>query len=187
MAAMGIACSATPKAHGQGAKVEITGGVDESGQNYTWKVANRHDSPIVHVEFPQFHADMFQTPKRWQQSCTNMIGAGKPTHLSGVCIAQADSPQDGIAPGRAAEFGMRLALLGGDHPRPGAVTIRFADGTETVVSGVELPTAAATHERLVSLIGFALIFGIVVLVQVVRRRKKGPARAASAPPAVDQD
>ncbi|MCC6361614.1 MAG: hypothetical protein IT450_23000, partial [Phycisphaerales bacterium] len=33
-------------------RVEITGGVDPSGQNYSWTVTNRSDTPIVSVTFP---------------------------------------------------------------------------------------------------------------------------------------
>lgn len=165
-------------ARGQAPLVEISGGADESRQNYQWKVTNRHGSPIVFIQFPHFHADTFSVPNRWKQECTNLIGAGKPTHLSGVCTAKVVSPADGIAPGRAAEFGMRLALLGGDRPSPGRVTVRFADGTETIVEGVELPMATSILEKMVAPIGLALIFGIIVLFEVRRRRR---ARTAATP------
>jgi hypothetical protein len=137
-----------------------------SGQNYLWTVTNRHNSPIVYVQFPHYHADTFIVPPGWTMQCTNLA-----SRQPGTCTAIADSRQTGIARGRSTEFGMRLANLSGHHARPGDVTVGFADGTETTVADVELPTPSSTPERLVALIGFVLVFGILVLVQLRRRRK----------------
>ncbi len=152
-------------------KVEIAGGADGSGQNYRWTVTNHYGSPIVYIQFPHYHADTFHAPEGWSKESTYLVNVGVPDK-PGTCTASVDSARKGIPPGRSAEFSVRLAT-GGAHRRPGQVTVRFADGTQTIVAGVELPTASTTPERLYGLIGFALVFVIIVIVQT-RRRRKGP-------------
>jgi len=166
-------------------KVEITGGAEGSGQNYRWTVTNHYGSPVVYIQFPHYHADTFITPNGWEKECTNLMRVGA-RDAPGTCTAWADSPEKGIAPGRSAEFSVRLAA-GGAHRRPGQVTVRFADGTQTIVAGVELPTASTTPERLYGLIGFALVFAIVVIVQTRRRRKAPPAVEPDAGSAIDDE
>jgi hypothetical protein len=171
-----------PVANAQGPKVKITGGADVSGQNYLWTVTNRHDSPIVYIQFPHYHADTFIAPPGWTMQCTNMA-----SREPGTCTAIADSRQTGIAEGRSAEFGMRLGNVSGQHARPGNVAVRFADGAEVTVANVEVPTPSSTPERLVALIGFALVFGILVLAQARRRRKARTAvRPTGSAPTADE-
>lgn len=175
-----------PRTAAQQPKVTITGGADASGQNYHWTVTNHYGSPVVYVQFPHYHADTFLTPDRWEKECINLIRVGA-RNEPGTCTAWVNPPEKGIAPGRSAEFGMRLARGGGHHRRPGQVTVRFADGTQTIVGGVELPTASTTSEQLYALIGFALVFVIVVYVQVRRRRKGAPAAEPDTSSAVDDE
>jgi hypothetical protein len=175
-----------PRTAAQQPKVTITGGADTTGQNYHWTVTNHYGSPIVYIQFPHYLADTFHAPDGWKKECINLIHVGA-SKKPGTCTASVDSPGKGIAPGRSAEFGMRLARGGGHHRRPGQVTVRFADGTETTVGGVELPTASTTSERLYALIGFALVFAIVVYVQVRRRRRGLPAAEPDAGPAPDDE
>jgi len=175
-----------PRTAAQQPRVTITGGADGSGQNYHWTVTNHYGSPVVYIQFPHYHADTFLTPDGWEKECTNLIHVGA-RKKPGTCTASVDSPGKGIASGHSAEFGMRLARGGGYHRRPGQVTVRFADGTQTIVGGVELPTASTTSERLYALIGFALVFVIVVYVQVRRRRKGAPAAQPDTGSAVDDE
>ena len=53
------ACLASMAGAGDDVQVRITGGPDPSGHNYAWTVANEDTSPIVRVEFPHIHADLF--------------------------------------------------------------------------------------------------------------------------------
>lgn len=175
-----------PRTAAQQPKVTITGGADASGQNYRWTVTNHYGSPVVYIQFPHYHADTFFAPDGWEKECTNLIRVGA-RNAPGTCTTWADSAEKGIAPGRSAEFGMRLASAGGHHRRAGRVTVRFADGTQTIVAGVELPTASTTPERLYGLIGFALVFLIIVIVQTRRRRKAPPAVEPDAGSAVDDE
>lgn len=175
-----------PRTAAQQPKVTITGGADGSGQNYHWTVTNHCGSPVVYIQFPHYHADTFITPDGWEKECINLIRVGA-RNAPGTCTASVDSPGKGIAPGRSTEFGMRLARGGGHHRRPGHVTVRFADGTQTIVAGVELPTASSTSEQLYALIGFALVFVIIVIVQTRRRRKAPPAVEPDAGSAVDDE
>ena len=174
-----------PRTAAQQPKVTITGGADGSGQNYHWTVTNHCGSPVVYIQFPHYHADTFITPDGWEKECTNLMRVGA-RNAPGTCTAWADSPEKGIAPGRSAEFSVRLAA-GGAHRRSGQVTVRFADGTQTIVAGVELPTASTTSEQLYALIGFALVFVIIVIVQTRRRRKAPPAVEPDAGSAVDDE
>ncbi|HUU97787.1 MAG TPA: hypothetical protein VM487_18785 [Phycisphaerae bacterium] len=174
-----------PRTAAQQPKVTITGGADASGQNYRWTVTNHYGSPVVYIQFPHYHADTFFAPDGWEKECTNLIGVGA-RNAPGTCTAWADSPEKGIAPGRSAEFSVRLAAVGA-HRRPGQVTVRFADGTQTIVAGVELPTASTTSEQLYALIGFAMVFAIVVYVQVRRRRRTPRAPEPDSASATDDE
>lgn len=175
-----------PRTAAQQPSVTITGGADGTGQNYHWTVTNHYGSPVVYIQFPHYHADTFFAPNGWEKECANLIGPGARV-VPGTCTAAVDSPGKGIAPGRSAEFGMRLARGGGHHRRPGQVTVRFADGTQTIVAGVELPTASTTSERLYALIGFALVFLIIVIVQTRRRRKAPRAPEPDSAPATHDE
>jgi len=159
------------------AQVSIEGGADEedpSGHNYTWTVTNHHASPIVSVEIPHYRADTFTAPKGWKTECTYLVGIGVPDK-PGVCRAMPESPGAGLVRGASAEFRMRIAG-GGTTPQPGRgrVLVRFADGSETAVEGVEVPQAPAASTRYIPLIGLAAIFAAVVAVREYRRRKTRP-------------
>lgn len=164
----------------QAPKVTISGGADATAQWYAWTVTNHHSSPIVYVRFPHYHADAFSAPAGWKKECTYLVNVGV-ADRAGVCVASVEAAGAGIASGRSAEFGMRISRAGARR-RPGRVTVRFADGTQAVVGGVELPTAATTPERLYALIGFGLVLGIVVLVQLRRRRKAARGRGSAGAP-----
>lgn len=167
-------------------RVTITGGADGTGQNYEWTVQNNDPSArIVEVDFPHFHADIFivPDPDLWQQECTGMANAGSTTaQEGGVCRAWVEDPRRGIARGFSAVFRMRVSRAGAQR-RYGNVTVKFADGTRTVVSGVELPTEQTFGERYIMAIGLGVILLVLVL---MRTRSK---RAATAPdhPAVPPD
>lgn len=166
-------------------RVTITGGADATGQRYTWTVHNHADQRIVAVVFPHYHADLFAVPNPpgesyWQAACTNLMQAGG-TDAPGVCRAYVEDPRRGIAPNLSAEFSMRIAHVGA-HSRPGQVTVTFADGSQTVVDGVELPTAPTFGERYIMAIGMFAILALIVFGQIRRRRAAG-----AAPATVDRD
>jgi hypothetical protein len=52
------------------------------------------------------------------------------------------------------------------------VTLRFDDGTEMRVGGVELPHAEGLGDKYVSLIGLGLVFMIFILAQAIRKRRR---------------
>lgn len=163
--------SAAAAAQPSGTGVEITGGADQSGQNYRWTIRNRGSSPIVSVEFPHYHADTFIVPDGWDNSdCTNLarVGGGSGP---GACRATPLAGEIGLRPNRTAEFGMRISRAGAIR-RPGAVTVQFADGTRTVVDGVEVPSRATFGERYIMVIGMAVIIGGAILINLRRRRKQ---------------
>lgn len=156
----------------------VAGGADGSGHNYLWVITNHHTSPIVRVEIPHYRADTFFPPAGWKQECTHLMIAGQPRG-SGVCRAWVESAADGIAPSRSAEFGLRVAREGAQR-RPGNVRVRFADGTEYVVAGVEVPARESVQERFVALIGTALIVAALVWVQMRSRRRTAAATGGQA-------
>ena len=151
-------------------KVTIDGGVRAGNtQFYDWKVTNHHTSPIVYVEFPHYHADTFETSEGWAQEWKNrMMLGGK--DAPGWVRARVDDPGRGIPPGGRADFEMRIARAGA-LPRPGNVTIRFADGTELVVANVEIPSDHSFLEQNIMVFGLAVIFLIALAIHLRRRRK----------------
>ena len=154
-------------------KVTITGGADTSGHNYSWTVTNEHTSPVVYVAFPHYRAGLFFTPAGWAAKSTFLVDAGV-EERPGVCTARADPPTAGIPPGRSAQFGMQIAARGAQRG-PGQVTVRFADGTETIVSGVELPQPETFGDKYLSLIGLGLVFGVAIVAREWHVRRKSRA------------
>ncbi len=176
--ALGMISLAPPIAAGADALVTITGGADASGHNYTWTVTNHHTSPIVYLEFPHFRADMFHVPAGWAAETTNLVGGRREPDKPSVCIARAEPPNTGLWHGCSREFGMRVAPAGA--PRgPGTVTVRFADGTENKVAGVELPEPPASSGKYIPLIGAGVIFAGWVIVRTLRGRQPATATPAS--------
>jgi len=160
--------------------VLITGGADASGHTYAWQVANNGASPIVQVRFPHYRAGLFFVPPDWSKECTALVHVGVKDE-PGVCTARAGSPGKGIAPGRSTTFSMQIAPAGAKRGR-GEVTLRFDDGTEMRVGGVELPQGEGLGDKYVSLIGLGLVFMIFILAQAIRKRRK-PAIPAGGGPA----
>lgn len=158
-------------------RVLITGGVDGTGQNYTWTIRNAYTLPIVYVEIPHYHADTFEVPDGWEKECTNLLGVGTRRFQTGVCQARPKPGVSGIRRGRQDSFRMRIAGIGGARPRSGEVTIGFADGSQVVVAGVQLPSAPSWGEKHAMGIGLALIFVVLIVLQV--RRKRVAAASAS--------
>lgn len=152
--------------------VEITGGADQTRQNYAWTVINKHTSPIVHVEFPHYHADLFRIipSAGWEQECTFLVNVGVPDK-PGVCIARPQAPNPGIPPGGRHDFEMRLTAKGAMVGK-GQVTIKFADDKVVTVPGVTLPVPPPPSFKLLPLVGAAIIFGLWVLIRTLRERRR---------------
>ena len=153
----------------------ITGGADASGHTYTWQVQNGGASPIVEVRIPHYRAGLFFPPPGWSNDCTALVHVGAKDE-PGVCTARATAPADGIAPGRSAVFSMQIASAGAKRG-PGEVTVRFADGSEIRVAGVELPQQEGLGDKYVSLIALGGVFAIFVIAQSIRSRRPRASRA----------
>ncbi|UCC29594.1 MAG: hypothetical protein JSU86_15490 [Phycisphaerales bacterium] len=150
-------------------KVTIVGGADASGHNYSWTVTNEYTSPIVYLEFPHYHADLFFAPESWSTETTALVNVGS-KDKPGVCIARAESPAVGILPGRALNFGMRVAPLPTRRGQ-GTVLVRFADGTESGIAGVGLPQPGSAWDEYASLIGLGTIFLLWIIFRARRWAK----------------
>jgi len=149
------------EAQGQGAGVTISGGADESGHHYAWTITSTFPSPIVYVEFPEYRSDLFRPPPGWSE---------RPAQ-AGFRAAGADGAASAVPPGRTAAFTLRIRPAGAQRGR-GSVRIRFADGAETIVTGVEVPTVPS--DRNIGLIGLAVLFAGWVVVRAVRKRHMHP-------------
>lgn len=156
--------------------VTIDGGPDTTLQNYSWTVTNHHTSPIVYVKIPHYRAAVFEAPRRWDTSKTTyLVNVGVPDK-AGFCVAEAIAPTPGISRGSSREFKMSLNVQRGLLGK-GTVIVRFADGTEAKVFGVELSVPPEPSGKWVPLIGAGAIFVVWVLIRTLRQRGK-PARAA---------
>jgi hypothetical protein len=65
---------------------------------------------------------------------------------------------------------MQIAPAGAKRG-PGDVTVRFADGSETRVTGVESPQQERLGDKYVSLIALGSVFTIFVIAQAARKRR----------------
>lgn len=151
-------------------RVTITGGADASGAVYTWTVTSDHPSPAVFVEFPHYHAVLFFAPPRWTTDSTYLVNIGVEDR-PGVCRASADGSGSGIVRGTSAEFRMQVSSDGTQRGR-GNVRVRFADGIEVEVPGVEVPVRIGRADRYMPLIGLGAIAALAVLARALRGRKR---------------
>lgn len=157
--------------------VSIDGGVQPDA-SYLWRVTNNHRSPIVSIEFPHYHADMFSAPPGWQTQSTYLVNVGVEDR-PGVCKAFVEDPARGIRWTDRAEFHMRIATSGA-RVGTGDVRVRFADGKEAIVPGVMVPVTTAPIETYGGMVGVAVVFVIIVAAQMRRRRKRAAANGAAA-------
>lgn len=160
---------AEPPAFPDASVVTIEGGPDNSGDNYSWTITNGHTSPIVYVEFPHYHATLFFAPDGWSTESTFLVNV----HVkdsAGVCTARVKEGSTGIPPGRSGTFRMRIHQAG---TRQGVETVlvRFADGSEIRVPGVQLAVPEAVSDRFGSLIGLGAIFLILLAIHAGRRAR----------------
>jgi len=158
-----------------GQAVVITGGADASGHTYSWQVRNEGASPLVEIHFPHFRGGLFFPPKGWSGDCTALVQVGAKDE-PGICTARAPAPADGIAPRQSAPFSMQIASSGAKRGL-GEVIVRFADGSEARVAGVELPQREAAGDKNLPLYGLGGLFAIFVIAQAIRKRRR---RATSA-------
>ena len=66
---------------------------------------------------------------------------------------------------------MQIAPAGAKRG-PGEVTVRFANGSETRVAGVELPRQETSGDKNLPLYGLGSVFIIFVIAQAARRRRQ---------------
>lgn len=79
---------------------------------------------------------------------------------------------------------MRIARVGA-LVRPGQVSVRFADGSETAVANVELPSKAGFLEQNIMAFGLGAIFVIALAIHFYRRRKASTPPVSTASPTSD--
>lgn len=156
-------------------KVVIVGGRDGSGQNFSWTVRNQASSPIVWIEFPHYHADLFTPPAGWKQECTNLNVIGS-DDKPGVCRGISESASEGIPPGSSAQFSMRLSRSSANKGS-GTVQVKFADGTTASVSGVAVPIAPSVWDHLLPPLAMGAIF--VAAIVIHRKSRKSPGSAST--------
>ena len=177
---VGLTCIAQSAVTDDGPKATVRGGSDDSGHRYLWTVTNQHSSPIVSVEFPHYHADLFIVPAGWSdEGTTHIVGRGG-GDMVGVCKATVTSPNQGLAARGEATFDMRIAGAGA-HIGVGSVHIEFADGTSVDISGVEIPVPEPRLARYARLAGFALLFGLFLLWASMRGRGRGNKEISDTP------
>lgn len=153
-------------------QVTITGGPDESGQNYAWTVNHDSASPMVAVEFPHYMADICSGPEGWNMRLTNKLGR---KGRAGVCSAE--SPE-GLPRGASVVFSLRVGPRGAPRGE-GDVVVRFSDGTEVKVR-VAVPVKPSFLAGHTSLVGLGAMFVLLLLFRLRRRRKTDAPPAPSA-------
>ncbi len=161
--------------------MEIRGGADPSGHNYSWTVTNRSQAAVVELKIPVYAADLFFVPDGWEQEMVNRCHLEWRENEPSWCIARKGSTA-GILPGSRADFSIRIAARGALVGR-GDVTVRFGDGTEAAVGDVELPVRPGRPSNYVALVGVAIIFAGWVMVREMRRRRAAGAEPSPSPEA----
>jgi hypothetical protein len=163
-------------ARAEAPRVNITGGFDLQAHEYQWTVTNHHDSPIVYVEFPQYHGDLFHSPDGWENETHNLVNVGWEPGEMGKVIARAAEGNPGIGLGGSRTFKLRISGQG-QISGNGTAIVRFADGTELQAKGVSVPIMPEEGSPYLALIGAVILFGGWV---VWRESKRSRRKAADA-------
>jgi hypothetical protein len=155
-------------------EVTITGGATNPHE-YLWTVVNHKSSPITSVEFPHYHADLFEpVPDEWTYEATAVVGQHSGGGI-GHCIFKATARRYGILPGESLEFAMRIAPAGA-VAAPGTVVVGWADGTTARVTGVEVPSKERWFRRNFPMVGLGGSFLLFVVVAHLWRKRKSASR-----------
>jgi hypothetical protein len=156
---------------GNGPAVTITGGSEPTGRTYTWTITNQSSSPIVSIEFRHYHGNVFVPAQGWSADGSTFREGGGWRGQEAKCVGRAMSAEVAIGPGESGEFQLLMDVAGA--PRgTGEMKLGLADGTTAVVAGVELPREPSISDTYVSLIGLGGIFGLWLVFQAVRRRRR---------------
>lgn len=148
--------------------VRIEGGPDVSGQNYFWTVTPPDDTYLDRLVFPHYGANTFDVPDDWDWDCTKLIQVGTVAG-PGECVATNKSVL-GSPNGEELTFRMGLGPAGASRGT-GTVIVSLGNGSIVTVPDVALPTDEPTSERYITLVALAAMFGLLILVQAVRKRK----------------
>lgn len=172
--------SGTCRAQAESTEIEIDDKVLPNG-NYQWTVINRADKVITEVIIPHYHGDLFITPREWSQQCTYLVNVGVPDK-PGTCRAFVESERDGIRRGGRTTFELRIARSGAREGR-GDITLRFADGSETTVSNIIVPTTPHYSEHFLGPIALGVLLLAAIGYEMRRRRRVRAQPPSSEPPA----
>lgn len=161
--------------------VRIEGGQKIDG-NYAWTVTNHTQKPIVELSFPHYQGDLFNGPDGWDVSqCTYLVNIGVPDE-PGVCRAIAPNELAALRPGQSAEIALRIVNNPKAKRGRNDVTVKFADGSETVVPNIELPVPPPASESVVMLSALGVLL-IAFLIFHSRKKKPAPAGGSDSAPA----
>ncbi|MCH7812901.1 MAG: hypothetical protein IID40_02655 [Planctomycetes bacterium] len=168
--------------------VRMEGGAADNGEEYVWTVTNLHRSPIVGLTIPCYRAALFQAPEGWTGQKLRETDAAVAEPGTKVYRFTATSPAAGITRNRSGEFTIRIKPGASAQRTPGKVHVRFADGSSTVLLGIEIPQPESSTVTQVRIIGLAALFALFIGVQVIRhrRRKKAADPAPQKPPPAPQ-
>ena len=144
--------------------IEVLGGPDQSGHNYTWTIKNHSDIPITEVIIPHFRGDLFgPVPHGWEHEATEIPGKTS-TGKAGTCHYR--STNRGIysvGKGEEIQFHMRIAPKGAPKGL-GVVTIIFQDGSKMEINNVPVSVPEAWLSQNAPFLGMAVCFIIFVVV-----------------------
>jgi hypothetical protein len=161
-------------------EVTITGGAVDP-HTYQWTVVNHKPSPITSVEFPHYHADLFDpVPDGWTYEATAVVGQHQ-GEGDGKCVFTATARRYGIGLDRSLEFAMRIAPAGA-VAAPGTVVVGWADGTTARVPGVEVPSRESWFRHNFPAVGLGGSFLLFVLVAHLWRKRKPEPRSVGEEP-----
>lgn len=162
------------------ALVRMEGGAADNGEEYVWTVTNLHRSPIVGLTIPCYRAALFQAPAGWTGRKLRETDAAVLEPGTTVYRFTATSPAAGITKSRSGRFTIRIKAGASAQRALGNVHIRFADGTDAVLAGIEVPQPESSSEMQIRIAGLTAMFAVFIGVQVIRHRRRN--RAAEPAP-----
>lgn len=148
--------------------VTVTGGHDETGQTYEWRITHQHPAPLTHVEVPHFRGDRFYAPPGWSAEVRNRNSLDFQT---GMCVADAGDAGSALHTGDVGTFKLHINSAGAPWGQ-GEMLLRFADGTEARVV-VDVPVKRQSPiEPFATPLALGAMFAIFLLVRVLRNKRR---------------
>jgi hypothetical protein len=177
---VGLGLVGEARAQDASAEVTIEGRIPEdNSQEFEWLVTNRSSTPITRFKTQHFLGTVVVPPEGWVESAMTGNISRQQKRENGILEFTAGPGNPGIPPGREQAFRTRIHHTWSRYVVPRTVEVDFAGGRTVQVSGVLCPAKSPFLRENYPVVGLGAMFAIFLVVQAIRRRRRGRAETSA--------